>query len=245
MAAVLLFGATAFSEEWTPLWKEWKAALKRYEQQREKSPNAKLKHPIKTFGPRLRAYAIEHAGYPRAAPALIELIRHTPDKEEQLWVMLQLRETHLRSKYLWRAVPALVRIPGEESLRTLREIAEGSPHARCASAARLGVHERTVLAIGKEAPNIRGKDKRGRVLSLRRFRGKPIVLAIGAVERDIRGIQVVGIGNDWPGWPKDEQLMRRFNAYDRPRLFVIDKDGVIRAKDPSDEQLAELRERLK
>ena len=111
----------------------------------------------------------------------------------------------------------------------------------------MAVYERTALALGKPAPTISGKDKSGRPLSLRRFKGKTIVLVIGAVDRDreLKTVAVVGIGNDHPGWPRDEKLMKRFNALDRPRLFVLDKAGIIRAKDPTKKQLAELLAALK
>ena len=253
MAALLLLAALAPAEEWKPLWKEWKAALSRYDQAAKQAPSvavrARLRHPIGKFRDRFRTFAIENAGFPRAAPALIELLRHTNRTEEQLWVMIQLRETHLRSKHLWRVVPALIRIPGKESLRTLREIAEGSPHERCARDARLGVYERTTLAVGKPAPNIGGRDKQGRSLTLRRFKGEPFLLVLGDAGREgelkALGVRILGVGNDWPGWAKEEQLLRRFNALDRPRIFVIDKAGVIAAKDPNAKRLKEVLSRLK
>jgi hypothetical protein len=246
MALVLLATAVA-AEEWRPLWEQWRAALKRYEAAVARAPNEetrrRLKHPIEKFGPRLRTFAIDNAGYPRAAPALIELIRHTPDPEQQVWVMIQLRETHLRSKYLYRAAPALVRIGNAEALRTLREIAAGSPHERCAKAARLGVYELTTLAVGRPAPAPKGRGKDGRVFSLRSYRRQRVVLALGETGRGtelkrLTGVTVLGIGNDLPGWVDDVDFRRRFNAGKRPRIFVIDAKGVIEAKDPTPKQLA-------
>ncbi|MHC4959134.1 MAG: hypothetical protein ACYTGN_12260 [Planctomycetota bacterium] len=247
---LLLLAATAAAEEWKPLWEQWKAALKRYnaavEQAPDKATKKRIKHPIGKFGPRLRRFAIDNAGYPRAAPALIELVRHSRAPEEQVWVMIQLRETHLRSKYLYRAAPALVRIGNAESLRTLREIAEGSPHERCAKEARLGVYELTTLAVGKPAPNPKGKAKTdGRIFSLRSRRGQRVVLALGETGRDaelrrLKGVTLLGIGNDLPGWADDLDFRRRFNAGERARIFVVDAKGVIEAKDPTRQELAAL-----
>ena len=253
MTALLLLAALAPAEEWKPLWKEWKAALGRYDEAAKQAPNAavraRLRHPIGRFRDRFRTFAIENSGFPRAAPALIELLRHTNRTEEQLWVMIQLRETHLRSKHLWRVVPALIRIPGKESLRTLREIAAGCPHERCARDARLGVYERTTLAVSKPAPNIGGRDKDGKALTLRRFKGEPFLLVLGnpgrEAELEALGVRVVGVGNTWPGWAKEEKLLRRFNALDRPRIFVVDKGGLIAAKDPDTRRLKEVLSGLK
>ena len=235
MACLLLLAGVASAEEWNKLWAEWKAALKRHDQAVRQAVNdevrARIRHPIRKFRLRLRTYAIQHAGHKRAAPPLIEILRHTQDPEEQLWVMIMLRESHLRGKYLGRVVAALVRINNKESLRTLREIAEGNPDEKIKSAARLGVHECTVLAVGKPAPGPFS----------RRYRGSIAILTFGTVAADVAAIKdpkvkVVPI--------TDEAAIRRFNAVGRARIFVLDKKGAIAGKDLTKKQLGALLVRL-
>ena len=163
--------------------------------------------------------------------------------------MLQLRETHLRSKYLGRAVAALVRIDNKESLRRLKEIAEGSPHEKIRRAARLGVYECTKLAVGQTAPPISGRSRDGKRLLLTSHRGQVVVLTFGktGLDRELRGlgVTVLGVGNDLPGWPADEKYVLRYNAAERPRLFVLDKQGRIAGKDLRGKPLEALIARLK
>jgi hypothetical protein len=219
MVCLLFLAVAADAEDWNGLWKEWKAALARHEAALRQAPNdevrARIRHPIAKFRPRLRTFAIDNAGHPIAAPALIELLRHTRDAPEQLWVMLQLRENHLRSKYLGRTVDALVRIDTAESLRTLREIAQGSPHEAVARRARRGVHECTVLAVGNPAP----------WKKLRAYRGKPLLLLFGQVATDLRGVGITTVT------VTDAEVASRFNAAETARLFLIDKQGRIAGKD--------------
>jgi peroxiredoxin len=124
-------------------------------------------------------------------------------------------------------------------------LAQDSPHEEIRARAKRAVDEVKLLAVGKPAPVISGRDAAAQVFSLSDYRGKVVLLVIRNSPRvreyetllrrlEERGLVVLGIlteGAVWRTWRKGEPLAARWNALERARHYVIDREGVIRGKD--------------
>jgi hypothetical protein len=259
IALLLLQAALSAEERWVDLEREWHQALRSYE-----AASGRGRHPFAKYHRRLIAFVKANANTPAAAPGLVELIRFTKDPDDQQWILVHLRENHLRSRHLGRAVDAIRKIGNEEALRTLEEFAQGSPYPEIRGRAQRAVYEHTHLGIGKVAPQIAGRDHDRRTFVLREYREKVVVLffcASGSAgcRREIEGLHrlgerykarplaILGVGpkeDGWRSWSDGERIGRDWNALERPRIFLLDRKGRIRAKDLWGKQLAKEVERL-
>jgi peroxiredoxin len=259
--SLLALAALAGADEiWDALEREWTAALVKYEAKlartRSRKARARIPHPFAEYASRLHAEARRLANTPAALGPLLVLVNHSDDPEVRLWVMVQLRENHLRQEGLGDAVPGLVRDGSAEALRTLEEIAERSPILEVKASAKAGYRELTELMVGKEAPTTTARDEDGRPLGLHEQRGKAVLLLFVEDRKDPRVKQVrrlaetyadrplviLGagtLGEEWRSWALPGSVRTRWNATDRPRTFVLDHRGVIRHKDLWGEELAD------
>ena len=242
---LVLVSVAGAAEDWARLGREWHLALARYDRAlgRLRSDRARrsIAHPFRKFAKRLRAYVQDHANSPAAAPGFVELLRFTRDKNEQHRIMVHLRENHLRSPYLVGAIESLTRIADDEARRTLRDIATAHPDATVREGARQGLYEIGYLTVGRHAPEISGPAQAGGNYSLIGRRGKVIVLVFCSRDQETWR-EELSIAQRWKGppteilavqliWKEHEAIARRWNALERPRSYVIDAKGVIRAKD--------------
>jgi hypothetical protein len=259
LAVLLLQAALSAEERWADLEREWHQALRSH-----KAASGRGRHPFVKFHSRLIAYVRANANTPAAAPGLVELIRHAKDPDEQQWILVHLRENHMRSRHLGRAVDAIRKIGNEEALRTLEEIAEGSPHPEIRGMAKRAVYEHKHLAVGKVAPQIAGRDHDRRTFVLREYRTKVVVLFFCASRRvgcrsEIAGLRRLGdrhrgrpfailsVGpreEGWRSWADGERIARDWNALEQARIYILDRKGRIQAKDLWGKKLEKEVERL-
>lgn len=266
MRALLILGLLAATvpaeDDWTTLEGEWTAALDRFEKAATRARSAKararMRHPFTNFAPRLRAYALRYSNTPEAAPAVVAILVHTRDPQERRNAILTLRENHLRSRHMAKAIPTLTRLDDAGALELLRMLAQDSPHEEIRARAKRAADEVKLLAVGKQAPVISGRDAAAQVFSLSDYRGKVVLLVIRNSPRvreyetllrrlEERGLVVLGIlteGAVWRTWRKGEPLAARWNALERARHYVIDREGVIRGKDLLPDDLKRLLNQL-